>query len=139
MQKPIRDKIKTKLDSINDIKETFYVEPARFSQSPSAVVAMSQTESEYGATDRRHLTYNFQIRIYYDTESSQKTNEEIEILLMELHDKVLEEFSDSDSLSPEAFGVLPIPTTWSVIPGQEGTHRVARLDLRATYNMETNN
>lgn len=139
MQKPIRDKIKDKLDNINDIKETFYVEPAGFDNSPSAVIAMSKSDAEYGATDRRYLTYNFQIRIYYDVESSQKTHEEIETLLMELHDKILNEFADSDSLSPEAFNVLPIPTSWAIVPANEGTYRVARLDVRATYNLETNN
>lgn len=138
MQKPIRDKILSKLEAISEIKETHYVEPADFNSYPAAVVDILESNSEYGSTQRRMITYSFQIKIYYKIES-QKSRSDVENILMNVYDKIMSELKDSDSLEPEAFSVRPIPTNWQVGYSKEATYRIARLNVDCLYNLDTNN
>jgi hypothetical protein len=128
----------TKLEGISEIKEVHYIEQADYESYPAAVVDITETESDYGSTKRRMITYGFQIRIYYKLETN-KSRKDIEIILMNVHDKIVSEFKDTNSLEPEAFSVMPIPTKWVVGVSQEATYRIARLNLDCQFNLETNN
>jgi hypothetical protein len=134
MLTPLRQEIVTKLEAISEIAEVHFVEPAKFESYPAAVVDLTESENDYGSTNRRRLVYEFEVRVYYKTETSKSRND-VELALMEVYDKVLNAFIDPNSLT-NAFEVRPVPSNWLVLEAEESTYRIATMYLNCVQQVE---
>jgi len=123
----LRNEIKDEIANLSSVGSVYLTEPESFTGTsavfPAVVVDLTDTDNEYESTERRKLTYSFEVRIYYQTESS-KTRDEIDEALMGVYDEILDLFLDPDLLD-NAFDLVPTPSNWFVAESEESTYRVA--------------
>jgi len=125
----IRQKIIEVLLTATSIQHAYPTEVSNFDGFPAAVVAPSESEADYGSTDRDKRVYVYTIKIYYPIkdEDSQAT---VEYRVEEVVDEVLSLFKTRAVLGTYADWVEPAPSAWGSVVKMETVYRTALVTLR---------
>jgi len=122
--------IKSKLESLTDIKEVWNFDKGKFTGYPAAVVFPSENKSAFETTTQNRREYVFTIRIHQSMESTGATDhEKADRILRETIDAVITAFDADYSLGGVVNFCQATPSAWGYQTRESGAVRVAEITL----------
>lgn len=126
--KTIRAAIKSVIDTLTTVQETYNYERSTFAGFPVVIIAPSENEADYGSQSNDRLVFVFKLRAYYPI-PDEGEQEDSESAIEEVYDELLTTFLQRNVLGGACDWVTPVPGVWQYEQRGEGIYRVAEITL----------
>lgn len=135
----IKDKLKSKLESISSINQVMYYPNHDFSGYPSAVIRHSDGTSIRETTSENFEEYRFSIYLFQDINTEVKTIMEWYEVMEDLIDEVRDSFDNDEFLSGitmstnrTMLGTMPVG--WNIGEEENGKYIIGELIITIQVN-----
>lgn len=132
----IRQEIKDVIDAESTlIQETYLTNRSTFEGFPACVISPSESQADYGSTQRDKITYVYDVRVYYPI-TEESVQEDVDLALEQVVDELLDIFKSRNTLGNVCDWVEPAPSSWGQTTASETPYRMASITLKCVKHID---
>ncbi len=132
----IRQEIKNVIDTESTmIQETYLTNRSTFGGFPACVITPSESQADYGSTQRDKITYVYDVRVYYPI-TEESVQEDVDLALEQVVDELLDIFKARNTLGNVCDWVEPAPSSWGQTTSSETPYRMASISLKCVKHID---